>query len=225
MADPDRLMQVMTNLLSNAAKFSRPGAEVFIRTRAGSAALRIEVEDSGAGIPAAFQRRVFEPFAQADASPTRSFDGTGLGLSIARKLIEAMSGTIGFTTEVGHGTVFYIELPRTEAPLEQRRSAHLSDTAVHRILFAAQTLQEAERLLSEVVFALVILNQSLPDQNGLDLVDRISSLVNQSVPIILLATDTPTKTNGNVAAVLVKSQVSLTQATATILSYLPAERS
>jgi hypothetical protein len=75
------------------------------------------------------------------------------------------------------------------------------------------------------VFTLVILNQSLPDENGLDLVDRISSLVNHSVPIILLAGDTPPKTNRKVAAVLVKSQMSLTQATATILSYLPADRS
>jgi PAS domain S-box-containing protein len=264
-ADADRLMQVMTNLLSNAAKFSRPGGAVLIRTRAGSSALRIEVEDSGAGIPVAFQRRVFEPFAQADASPTRRFDGTGLGLSIARKLIEAMGGTIGFTTVIGQGTVFFLELPRTEAPLEQRRSTQLTDTAVHRILFpaggaaapsakivpkvlymeddedlvslvdailagraeivAAHSLQEAERFLSKEVFALVILNQSLPDENGLDLVDRISSLVNHSVPIILLAGDTPPKANAKVAAVLVKSQMSLTQATATILSYLPADRS
>ncbi len=113
-ADPDRLMQVVANLLSNAAKFSPPGADVLIRLRPCSTTLRIEVEDSGAGIPEAFKDRIFEKFAQADASATRRFEGTGLGLSIARKLVEAMGGSIGFSSAAGQGTIFYLELPRTD---------------------------------------------------------------------------------------------------------------
>jgi CheY-like chemotaxis protein len=110
-ADPDRLMQVMANLLSNAAKFSPPESEVTVRSSERGAIVRIEVEDRGAGIPEAFQHRSFEKFAQADSSISRRFEGTGLGLSITRQLVEAMGGTIGFSTS-GHGTIFYFELPR-----------------------------------------------------------------------------------------------------------------
>jgi PAS domain S-box-containing protein len=115
MADPDRLTQVVANLLSNAAKFSPAGGDVLIRVRPSSTTLRIEVEDSGAGIPEAFKARVFEKFAQADASATRRFEGTGLGLNIARKLVEAMGGSIGFYSAADRGTIFYVELPRIEA--------------------------------------------------------------------------------------------------------------
>ena len=93
LADPDRLMQVVTNLLSNAAKFSPPGESVRIRVLRKPGTMRVEVEDSGAGIPEAFKNRIFEKFAQADSSASRNFEGTGLGLSIARKLIEAMDGS------------------------------------------------------------------------------------------------------------------------------------
>ncbi len=129
MADPDRLMQVVTNLLSNAAKFSLPGADVLIRLLPCATALRVEVEDSGPGIPEAFQDHIFEKFAQADTSPTRRFEGTGLGLSIARKLVEAMGGRIGFTTVVGRGTIFYIELPRTDAESILLPTVSLSETS------------------------------------------------------------------------------------------------
>jgi CheY-like chemotaxis protein len=77
--------------------------------------MRIEVEDSGPGIPEAFKGRVFEKFAQADGSTTRRHEGSGLGLSIARKLTEAMGGTIGFSTVAGEGTIFHLDLPRISA--------------------------------------------------------------------------------------------------------------
>jgi PAS domain S-box-containing protein len=112
-ADSDRLMQVMANLLSNAAKFSPAGSEVTVRVSDRGTNVRVEVEDHGAGIPEAFQDRIFEKFAQADSSISRRFEGTGLGLCITRQLIEAMRGTIGFST-TGHGTIFYFELPRAK---------------------------------------------------------------------------------------------------------------
>jgi PAS domain S-box-containing protein len=133
MADPDRLMQVVTNLLSNAAKFSPPGADVLIRVLPGAATLRIEVEDEGPGIPEEFRSRIFEKFAQADASPARRFEGTGLGLSIARKIVEGMGGTIGFSTVVGQGSIFYVVVPRAEvtsaAPPEVQFSEHATPKA------------------------------------------------------------------------------------------------
>ncbi len=113
-ADPSRLVQVVTNLLSNAAKFSPPGADVHIRVRPGPARVRVEVEDSGVGIPEAFQSRIFEKFAKGDPPLKQRVDGCGLGLSIARKLIDAMDGCIGFTSVVNQGTVFYLEVPRAD---------------------------------------------------------------------------------------------------------------
>jgi PAS domain S-box-containing protein len=114
LADPYRLVQVVANLLSNAAKFSPPGADVRIRVRGGSRTVRVEVEDYGAGIPEEFRSRVFEKFSQADSSAQRRFEGAGLGLSIARKLIEAMGGKIGFETVTDQGSIFYIEVPRSD---------------------------------------------------------------------------------------------------------------
>ena len=152
MADPDRLMQVVTNLLSNAAKFSPPGADVLIRVLPGESTTRVEVQDFGPGIDDAFKDRIFEKFAQADASASRRFEGTGLGLSIARKLVEAMGGSIGFTTVIRRGTTFYFELPRTEAAPAVRRVESLSDTDVHRALRESPVLVSADTAVQRVLY-------------------------------------------------------------------------
>ena len=134
LADPDRLMQVMANLLSNAAKFSQPGADVTVRARVQGDVARVEVEDRGAGIPEEFRSRVFEKFAQADASTSRRFEGTGLGLSITRQLLQAMHGTIGFNSVVGQGTTFHFELPRADSGTHQADVPADSDTSRCRVL-------------------------------------------------------------------------------------------
>ena len=111
--DPDRLIQVLVNLLSNAAKSSPTGESIRIRAFRMDQALRIEVEDRGPGIPEEFRPRLFEKFSQADASSTRQKGGSGLGLSIAKALIEGMGGTIGYQSAPGR-TVFHLQLQ--EAP-------------------------------------------------------------------------------------------------------------
>jgi signal transduction histidine kinase len=111
-ADPERLMQVLTNLASNAIKFSPPGEEVRITASALPHAARLEVTDRGPGIPPEFRSRIFGKFAQAEERAERQQGGTGLGLAITKALVERMSGRIGFDTETGRGTTFWAELPR-----------------------------------------------------------------------------------------------------------------
>jgi PAS domain S-box-containing protein len=109
--DRHRLMQVFSNLLSNAAKFSRKGSVVDIAVYKKNAVVRFEVLDCGCGIPEKFHPHVFEKFAQHDSSDTRRAGGTGLGLSITRAIVERHGGEIGFVSRQGEGTTFYIELP------------------------------------------------------------------------------------------------------------------
>lgn len=112
LADGDRIVQVVTNLLSNAAKYSPPGGLVQIRLEAGAEHVRLGVADHGPGVPEPFRDRVFERFAQADASDRRQKGGTGLGLNICRSIINAHRGSIGFESEAGVRTEFHFELPR-----------------------------------------------------------------------------------------------------------------
>ncbi|MFZ6645645.1 PAS domain-containing sensor histidine kinase [Undibacterium sp. TJN25] len=113
-ADSARLMQVMANLLSNAAKFSADGDTVDVFLRRHGPTYRVEVADHGPGIPAAYQPHLFEPFTQADGTDTRQQGGTGLGLSITKTLVEKMGGALGFTTCEGRGTTFWFELDAEE---------------------------------------------------------------------------------------------------------------
>lgn len=110
-ADTNRLLQVMTNLMSNAAKFSPKGAVVGIAAELRNASLRVSVRDRGPGVPPEFYSRIFEKFAQADSANTRQKGGTGLGLSISKVIVEKMGGRIGFDSAPGQGATFYFDLP------------------------------------------------------------------------------------------------------------------
>ncbi|MGP4845055.1 PAS domain S-box protein [Marinobacter sp. 1Y8] len=109
--DVQRFQQVLANLLSNAIKFSEGGGVVTVTVSRSEDKVRMEVIDGGAGIPAEFLDRIFNKFSQADASDSRRKGGTGLGLAICKELVERMSGTIGFDSELGRGSVFYVAFP------------------------------------------------------------------------------------------------------------------
>jgi signal transduction histidine kinase len=111
--DPDRFVQVMSNLLSNAVKYSPQGGLVRVWSEQRGDHARLNVRDQGPGIPEDFRERIFEKFSQADSSTTREKGGTGLGLHIARRLVEHMQGRIGYESEAGRGSTFWIELPVT----------------------------------------------------------------------------------------------------------------
>jgi PAS domain S-box-containing protein len=110
-ADRKRLMQVVTNLLSNAAKFSPPNGSVDVMVSRREGNVRVAVGDRGPGIPEAFRGRIFARFAQAHSADSRIKGGSGLGLAISKRLVEMMQGSIGFEDRAGGGTTFFFELP------------------------------------------------------------------------------------------------------------------
>lgn len=110
--DESHLLQIMSNLLSNAAKFSPPGRPVEIALRDTGERVRIEVRDHGPGIPPAFSKQIFQRFARADSADNRSKGGTGLGLAISKAMVESMGGTIRYELPPDGGTRMIVELPR-----------------------------------------------------------------------------------------------------------------
>ncbi len=110
-ADGHRVLQVLSNLMSNAAKFSPQGAVVRLRAQRVPDGVRVEVEDRGPGIPEAFRDRVFQKFEQAESTRQSHPGGTGLGLSLSRLLVTWMGGSFGSRSEEGRGTTFFFTLP------------------------------------------------------------------------------------------------------------------
>jgi signal transduction histidine kinase/CheY-like chemotaxis protein/HPt (histidine-containing phosphotransfer) domain-containing protein len=118
--DPMRIRQILTNLMSNAIKFTqRGGVSVRVSRRNETATqheLLFAVRDTGIGLAADAAARLFQPFTQADASVTRRYGGTGLGLTICKKLVDLMGGRIGVRSEPGRGSVFWFTIPFEKAP-------------------------------------------------------------------------------------------------------------
>lgn len=110
-ADKDRIQQVLTNLISNAIKFSPEGSEVVVDLTVEDGRIKVAVTDRGPGIPEDFKSRIFQPFSQLDTSSTRAKSGTGLGLAISKVIVEQHLGQIGFSSQVGQGSTFYFYLP------------------------------------------------------------------------------------------------------------------
>ena len=110
-ADPDRLRQILVNLVGNAVKFTPPGGCIHVSTARWKDGVQIRVSDTGIGIPSEQLERVFEPFFQVDRGTTRRYPGTGLGLAIARDFARTMGGELRLESQPGRGTTASLELP------------------------------------------------------------------------------------------------------------------
>lgn len=117
-ADKARTQQVLTHLLSNAAKFSNAHSMVDISIANSKDFINITVTDHGIGISPEFQANIFSRFSQEDSSSSRSKEGSGIGLSISKELIDKMNGEIGFTSTLGQGSRFYFKLPKANSSIQ-----------------------------------------------------------------------------------------------------------
>lgn len=202
--DADRMTQVLSNLLSNAAKFSPTGGLVEVSIQpAGASRVRISVRDHGQGVPPEFRSRIFSKFAQADASDTRQKGGTGLGLAISREIVDRHGGRLWFEN-LSQGAVFHVDLPAVHAerePVAGRPCVLLceDDADIAEILrqlldregFAVDwvsTLAATEERLAAEEFTALVLDIHLPDGNGLDLLKRLRAKAEtQRLPVLVVS--------------------------------------
>lgn len=213
--DYQRLLQVLANYLSNAAKFSPLNDVVTIDVDIRFGSVRVTVTDKGPGVPDSFRVRLFQKFSQADASDTRQKGGTGLGLAICKEIIERMGGKVGVESTSGKGASFYFDLPCEDATQKipstrvepKKNKPHLliieDDAETAEVLATALLAQEygvdcattgqsALEHLQLREYDLITLDLHLPDMNGIAIVEHIRQQESwqhkgdKKVPIIII---------------------------------------
>ncbi|MDY6923153.1 MAG: CHASE3 domain-containing protein [Pseudomonadota bacterium] len=204
--DADRLIQVVTNLLSNAAKFSPTGGEVAVSVNPEARIARLSVTDHGPGIPEEFRSRIFGKFAQADSTDTRAKGGTGLGLAIAREIAERHGGRLWFESAEGHGATFHLDLPLEQLNAEPGEgSARLlvceDDPDAARVLVemlthegfqadVAGTARDALSMARSRPYAAALVDLQLPDADGVSLIRALKAgSETRAMPVIVVSGD------------------------------------
>ncbi|MDR6532562.1 PAS domain S-box-containing protein [Caulobacter rhizosphaerae] len=196
--DDARLRQVLTNLVSNAVKFTDRGRVTLDVAVEADERARFSVRDTGIGFDAAEKSRIFERFQQADASFTRRFGGTGLGLAISREVVELMGGVLCCDSAPGEGSTFWFSLPlpvHQRAVVEEKADPALEPPAMPRVLvaddhptnrkivelmlaevaeiFSAENGRDAVDLCAAVAPSLILMDMQMPVMDGLDAVREI----------------------------------------------------
>ena len=208
--DPNRLRQVLINLISNAIKFTDNGSvTVTLRSTPGGE-LAFSITDTGIGIAASQQQRLFQPFTQADASTTRRFGGTGLGLTISQQLVEHMGGELSVESDLGEGATFRFTLALPESAPPAHRPSDRPPLPTARILVAEDNLlnqrvvrhhleqlgfqprivsdgQQAIEVLCEQHFDLILMDCHMPEVDGFEAARIIRREHPDGPPIVALS--------------------------------------
>jgi signal transduction histidine kinase/DNA-binding response OmpR family regulator len=212
--DPAKLKQVLYNYLSNAIKFTPEEGQVQVRARAVAEFFRLEVHDTGIGIPASEVDKLFMPFQQLDTGVAKKHQGTGLGLALTKKIVEAQGGSVGVDSRPGEGSAFYALLPRSPdtvterigdpevsaAPAESKTRVLIIEDSEPDRKWLAKTLSEAGYLVESATsgtegisktraqaYAAILLDLILPDTGGWDVLHSIRAAgPNQNTPVIVV---------------------------------------
>ena len=212
LVDSSRLMQVLSNLISNACKFSPKDGKIIVTVEQKNANARVSVSDNGPGISAEFKPRIFQKFSQADSSATRGKGGTGLGLNISKTIIGKLGGTLDFMSNPNEGTTFYFDLPVSyETPVQIMDSITAMHGVTRRLLICeddqdqsdylklllesagfivdvAPTVAEAKVLLATHEYKALLLDLILPDQDGIAFIRELRANERTvNLPIIVIS--------------------------------------
>jgi len=187
--DPSRIRQVLINLIGNAVKFTERGEVVVRVTKERDLSNRVvilfAVNDTGIGIPAEAQEKIFQPFTQADGSTTRRFGGSGLGLAISRQLVELMGGQIGVESDPGRGSTFWFSLPlEIQGGANSARAAASGDLKGLRALIADDNAAQRQ-VLQQITASFQMQSVTVQDGDGALAALRSGSAAGRTFDVVI----------------------------------------
>jgi CheY-like chemotaxis protein/anti-sigma regulatory factor (Ser/Thr protein kinase) len=203
--DPNRLQQILINLVNNAVKFTETGGIHIRLFQADTKHWGLEVKDTGTGIPEGEIDHIFDAFHQVDSTTTRQKSGFGLGLSIVRQLVQLMNGEINVESKLGSGSILTITLPLAEEDLEMKRAmsrsaliveddadlAAIFSEALRSAGFEPKVIRDgavAQRRIKELAPHIIILDLHLPHVDGSTLLAQIRADGALKGTIVIVAT-------------------------------------
>ena len=231
-ADPDRIQQVLTNLFSNAIKFSPAGAVVRVRLETQPGELLIRVEDRGRGVPATKLESIFDRFQQVESSDSRQKGGTGLGLAICRSIVQQHGGRIWAERNDSRGlgvpgTTFLVRLPRLDQGMATTPGQEVShgtilvvddDEGVRHVVaehvrnqgytvLEAESGQNALQIASAQTVEAILLDLYMPGLTGWETVERLkANPITAAIPVVVLSVISPTSRKGGRTPLIAKAQ-------------------